>query len=34
MRREDREITDSLEIESILHNANVGRIGLVLGNEP
>jgi len=34
MRREDREITDYLEIESILHNAIVCRIGLAGGDEP
>jgi len=34
MRREDREITDCLGIESILHNAIVCRIGLAWGDEP
>lgn len=34
MRRDDREITDHLEIESILHQATVCRIGLTDGNEP
>jgi nitroimidazol reductase NimA-like FMN-containing flavoprotein (pyridoxamine 5'-phosphate oxidase superfamily) len=34
MRREDREIIDYLEIESILHNAIVCRIGLAGGDEP
>jgi hypothetical protein len=34
MRREDREITDRFEIESILHNAIVCRIGLAGGDEP
>jgi nitroimidazol reductase NimA-like FMN-containing flavoprotein (pyridoxamine 5'-phosphate oxidase superfamily) len=34
MRREDREITDSFEIESILYNAIVCRIGLADGDEP
>ena len=34
MRREDREIIDYLEIESILHDAIVCRIGLVGGDEP
>jgi nitroimidazol reductase NimA-like FMN-containing flavoprotein (pyridoxamine 5'-phosphate oxidase superfamily) len=34
MRREDREITDCREIESILHNALVCRIGLAGGDEP
>jgi nitroimidazol reductase NimA-like FMN-containing flavoprotein (pyridoxamine 5'-phosphate oxidase superfamily) len=34
MKRTDREITDVLEIESILHKALVCRIGLANGNEP
>ena len=34
MRREDREIIDYLEIESILHDAIVCRIGLAGGDEP
>ncbi len=34
MRRDDREITDLLEIESILYHAIVCRIGLTDGNEP
>jgi nitroimidazol reductase NimA-like FMN-containing flavoprotein (pyridoxamine 5'-phosphate oxidase superfamily) len=34
MRREDREITDCREIESIPHNALVCRIGLAGGDEP
>ncbi|HET6580729.1 MAG TPA: pyridoxamine 5'-phosphate oxidase family protein [Methanoregula sp.] len=34
MRREDREITDYLEIDSILQDAIVCRIGLAEGDEP
>ncbi|MCK9590590.1 MAG: hypothetical protein M0Q91_01090 [Methanoregula sp.] len=34
MRRTDREITDLNEIESILNNATVCRIGLANGSEP
>ena len=34
MRRIDREITDFVEIESILNDASVCRIGLVDGSEP
>ena len=34
MRRTDREITDIVEIESILNGAMVCRIGLADGNEP
>jgi len=34
MRREDREITDCLEIESILYNAVICRIGLAVEDEP
>jgi hypothetical protein len=34
MRRDDREITNCLEIESILNNAIVCRIGLADGDEP
>ncbi len=34
MRRDDREITNCLEIESILHHAIVCRIGLADGDEP
>jgi len=33
MRREDREITDCLEIESILHKTNVCRTGLACADE-
>lgn len=34
MRRDDREITNCFEIESILHHAIVCRIGLADGDEP
>jgi len=34
MRRNDREITDSTEIESILADAPVCRIGLAVRDEP
>jgi hypothetical protein len=34
MRRSDREITDIVEIESILNEAHVCRIGLSVGVEP
>lgn len=34
MRRNDREITDIIEIESILNGATVCRIGLADGDEP